>query len=302
MIFIDNKYTRIYFKIIDRAKQRDCIDYVESHHIIPKSFFKSRSKTGWLSGDSEGMSNKVLLTPREHFLCHMLLIKMTDGIGRWKMSFALKRFVYAKNHKNRITSRTYDYIRKINIDQMKGKSPSAETREKIRQGNLNRAPASEETRKKLSDAAKRRKGFTEEGRKRVVESSKARVWTEESKQKLRQKRAEQVERQGSTMTDAARLKLSAAAKGRTLSDDHKNKISQSNKGKTRSPEVVEKLRQISTGKIKSKETLQKLREKASKDPKPKITCPICGKTGGEPSMKRWHFDNCKSINTIKDNT
>jgi len=186
MIFIDNKYTRIYFKIIDRAKQRDCIDYVESHHIIPKSFFKSKSKTGWLSGDSESISNKVCLTPREHFLCHVLLIKMTDGIGRWKMSFALKRFVYAKNHKNRITSRTYDYIRKINIDQMKGKSPSVETREKIRQGNLNRAPASKETRRKLSEAAKRRKGFTEEGRKRVVESNKSRVWTEESKQKLRE--------------------------------------------------------------------------------------------------------------------
>lgn len=24
-----------------------------------------------------------------------------------------------------------------------------------------------------------------------------------------------------------------------------------------------------------------------------VTCPYCGKTGGEPGMIRWHFDNCK---------
>lgn len=30
-------------------------------------------------------------------------------------------------------------------------------------------------------------------------------------------------------------------------------------------------------------------------PKKKVTCPYCKKTGGEPSMKRWHFDNCKIV-------
>lgn len=24
------------------------------------------------------------------------------------------------------------------------------------------------------------------------------------------------------------------------------------------------------------------------------TCPVCGKTGQVPAMKRWHFDNCKN--------
>ena len=27
----------------------------------------------------------------------------------------------------------------------------------------------------------------------------------------------------------------------------------------------------------------------------KLTCPHCGKIGSKPGMKRWHFDNCKSI-------
>ena len=44
------------------------------------------------------------------------------------------------------------------------------------------------------------------------------------------------------------------------SDEHKRKIGGANKGK----------------------------------PKPKLECPYCGKTGGAPQMKQWHFDNCKA--------
>lgn len=28
-------------------------------------------------------------------------------------------------------------------------------------------------------------------------------------------------------------------------------------------------------------------------PKPIVICPHCGKEGGAPQLKRWHFDNCK---------
>jgi len=31
-----------------------------------------------------------------------------------------------------------------------------------------------------------------------------------------------------------------------------------------------------------------------KGPHKLATCPHCGKEGGERSMKRWHFDNCKT--------
>lgn len=30
-----------------------------------------------------------------------------------------------------------------------------------------------------------------------------------------------------------------------------------------------------------------------------VTCPHCKKTGGETSMKRWHFDNCKGLKEHK---
>lgn len=40
------------------------------------------------------------------------------------------------------------------------------------------------------------------------------------------------------------------------------------------------------------------RSQSMKKPKSKIQCPHCDKIGGSGIMKRWHFDNCKSVNLI----
>ena len=82
MIFIDNKYTRWYYDIINRAQSRNLIKG-HNHHIIPESFYKKRVRKGppgWLEGDSEKSTNKVMLTSREHVICHLLLAreKMKD--------------------------------------------------------------------------------------------------------------------------------------------------------------------------------------------------------------------------------
>ncbi len=58
-------YKRIYDSIIDRGKIRVPDGYVERHHIIPKCL-----------GGSDEMDNLVALTPEEHFLCHILLVKI----------------------------------------------------------------------------------------------------------------------------------------------------------------------------------------------------------------------------------
>jgi len=286
-IFIDNKYTRIYYSIIERSQSRILSDdvYTERHHVIPRSL-----------GGGESKSNLAILTAREHYICHWLLVKMTEGKAKRSMGHALRMMLAKNKHTNGRyipKSKLYDLVKKTANEASKGRPCSPETREKIRQGNLNRGPASEETRQKLSEAAKRRKGFTPEGRVRVVEANKFRIWTDEAKQKLREARARQVERQGDTMTKEARAKLSLAAKGKVLADDHKEKIAAANRGKTRSREVRQAISERMIGHVKSKETIEKLRAKSSKLPKPQITCPHCGKAGGEPSMKRWHMDNCK---------
>lgn len=73
-MFKDNKYSKCYFSIINRAKSRSLSSYYEIHHIIPKSL-----------GGTDDCENLVYLTAREHFICHLLLVKMTSGQAYHKM-------------------------------------------------------------------------------------------------------------------------------------------------------------------------------------------------------------------------
>lgn len=59
-------------------------------------------------------------------------------------------------------------------------------------------------------------------------------------------------------------------------------------GKHHSKETLEKLSKPKTEEHKSKLPYQKLNYQ-------KIECPHCKKIGQYVNMKRWHFDNCKSI-------
>lgn len=58
-------YRKHYNKLIKRAKSRILEGYVEKHHIVPKCL-----------GGHDDLSNLVALTPEEHFLAHLLLVKM----------------------------------------------------------------------------------------------------------------------------------------------------------------------------------------------------------------------------------
>ena len=104
MIFIDNKYTQWYYNIINRAQERllDC--YTEEHHIIPKSLNGSNNST-----------NLVLLTAREHLICHMLLTKMVSGKAHQKMIhawWAMATLEADCQQRYRLTSRKYETVRK----------------------------------------------------------------------------------------------------------------------------------------------------------------------------------------------
>jgi len=91
-LFINNKYTKWYNNIIEAAKSRpkpDC--YTGKHHIIPKSF-----------GGSNKPKNLVVLTAREHFICHWLLTKMVEGKYKRNMMCAW-HFSFTGNSKNKKT-------------------------------------------------------------------------------------------------------------------------------------------------------------------------------------------------------
>lgn len=104
MIYLDNKYTKCYFSIVNRAKTRVLECYTEKHHIIPKS----------LGGDNSN-DNIVKLTAREHFICHWLLTKMlSDGKEQWKMLYAFGAFLQKNKSQDRviITGRKYEILKR----------------------------------------------------------------------------------------------------------------------------------------------------------------------------------------------
>lgn len=68
-MYLTNKYTATYYRIIERAQQRNHIkqpnDGHQTHHIIPRCI-----------GGTDSVDNLVVLTFKEHRVCHCLLIKM----------------------------------------------------------------------------------------------------------------------------------------------------------------------------------------------------------------------------------
>lgn len=102
-----NKYERCYFSIVNRAKERIEPGIYEKHHIIPKCLQGSNDAT-----------NIVKLTIREHFICHVLLTKITSGLDRAKMFYALKAFSMNRQvNSQKINSRFVEHYRKAYLNQ-----------------------------------------------------------------------------------------------------------------------------------------------------------------------------------------
>lgn len=208
MKFLENKYTSVYYSIIYNAKARsETLNYAEHHHILPRS----------LGGDNS-IENLVRLTGREHFICHILLTKMTEGKARHSMIHAAIGMKRCRKYQNRyINSRLYESIKQeyaeIARQRNKGKSPSVETRNKMSLAGKGK-PKSEETKLKMSISAKGkskgpmsdeeklkrsvsakgkpslRKGkkgeysHTEEAKRKISDSNKRRTYSEETRAKL----------------------------------------------------------------------------------------------------------------------
>lgn len=122
--FLSNKYTKIYFSIIERAQQREYWQkYTEEHHIVPRC----------LSGTNDS-SNLVRLTPREHYICHALLPKMVKRRDHIHKMYAAFNMMHVDAHGNRYTSRLYEYYKikfyKLHSESQKGKKRSLESRKK----------------------------------------------------------------------------------------------------------------------------------------------------------------------------
>lgn len=228
-------YRKIYLLIISNAKSEEQQgirlksngNYYERHHILPKSLFPLWSKR---------KSNIVLLTAREHFFCHQLLIKIYPCN---EMNYALHAFITRPNSNYKVSSKEYARIKETYSKMMslkfKGKSPknkglkmTDEQRQKLSKA-LTGRKLSDEHRKKIGEASKKRK-LSEETKRKISIGNKGKIMSDEAKLKISLKNS------GKKMPESAKRKLSELNKGKTLSDEHKAKISMAHKGKSFSDE------------------------------------------------------------------
>jgi len=139
-MFKENKYTIIYYKIIENATEIERNrnnQYLEKHHIIPKSL-----------GGPDNSENIVLLTFKEHYICHRLLCKMVDDEYKPKMLYAL----YKLSHCNEFQNRELSFHQRIKC--LESNREACKTRNhKPHLGRLH----SQESKDKISNSLKGRK-------------------------------------------------------------------------------------------------------------------------------------------------
>lgn len=283
-MFIENKYKKWYFQIIQRAVDQDTNSYTELHHIIPKA----------LGGDNSP-DNLVKLSAREHFICHLLLTKMVQGIYKQKMFFALSMMTAKNKNQHRtykITSRTFETIRKELSEAMKEHWTDELRLKKSQSMKGDKNPFfdkhhSEETLLKLKS-----RRVSSETRTQLSISAKER-FKDQSGTFLGKTHSEDTCKKMSTSASkpkSNKWKLSASLnrKGRPApnigvphSETTKQKIS----------EAVSGPKNGFYGKQHSLE--QRAKKKAEKLAAPKLTCYYCNKQADPMNYGRWHGDRCK---------
>lgn len=139
MYFLDNKYTKLYYKIVNNTKiqTRDkTTDYFESHHILPRCM-QGKNHSG----------NLVLLTAKEHFICHWLLTKMVDvPQHKMKLNFAFVMMQRIDKNQKRIwSSGQYEILKRHNkmhgkerAKKLKGIAKTPEARQRMREAKEDR--------------------------------------------------------------------------------------------------------------------------------------------------------------------
>lgn len=138
--FVVNKYYKWYFSIVEKAgtenrkktntKSKDYI-YYESHHILPVCIFPEYEDF------KENQWNQVLLTAKEHFVCHLLLPKFAKNENHiFKLTHALYAMTQQNNkQQQRNNSHMYQYAKKAMISIRANKVASSKWRLKLSEAN-----------------------------------------------------------------------------------------------------------------------------------------------------------------------
>lgn len=224
-MYLHNKYTIWYYRIIHRASLRSLPKdfYKETHHIMPKCF-----------GGKNTKENLAELTAHEHWVCHLLLTKMLKGQEKFKMVAAAIRLAHSR-HGLIKRGKAYQQLKielgKISSELKTGTKASEETKAKI-SSSLKEAYAS--GKRAMSNTTKEKLRRTNTGIKRTDEQravtkaarakQKMQPCTEETKEKLR------LANIGKKMSIETRQKIREAnLKRPPMSDETRVKISENSK-------------------------------------------------------------------------
>lgn len=206
-MYLQNKYTKWYFNIISTAQSRTLNEYKEQHHIIPVSL-----------GGSNNKDNLVELTAREHYICHLLLVKMTEGACKKSMSYALWMMTNASTtyqERYKAKSKLYEFARTNFVESQRGHKPTL-----LKQ--------TEQAKQQISKSMKARlaKLSQEEMQERLLNSCHSpESWTEERKHKISKALT------GKIVSQETRKKLSHTLK-ELMTDEKRLSCGDFNRGKT----------------------------------------------------------------------
>lgn len=269
-------YQIIYDKIILKAKNqlrvklnKDASDFIyyENHHILPKCL-----------GGTNDKSNLVLLTAREHFICHKLLVEIYPKNN--KLIHAVHKMMFSKTeHQDRnyrIGANEYARFRLAYSKIMSERELSKETRNKIRETRIKNEIGKGEDHPLYGVSifgeyaptygrGGEKGGFygkkhTEEHKRYVSKIHKGKVLSQETKGKMSKAR------EGKFLGENNHMY------GKKHTDEAKRKVSEANAGKKRTEE----------------------QKKKAKENRTYLTCPHCGKTEVKSKAIQYHFDKCKS--------
>lgn len=272
-------YKNIYDDLILRAKalnrvklekgSEDCV-YYESHHIIPKCL-----------GGSNNKDNLVLLTAREHFVAHKLLLTIYPNNkslihSLWMMSNCNNINKYnTRNYK--VSSKEYASLKeeysKIVSERVKGVNNPMYGSSRTGKMNPNFGNV-----------------FSEETREKIRKKATGRIVSPETRSKLREygkkfRTGENSPMFGKKHSEQTKINQSLRQKGKPFPGGNI-------KGKKHSDETKTKISLALKGRLISQETKDKL--SIINKNKKNVSCPHCGKTMDIYNAKRWHFDNCKN--------
>lgn len=172
-------YNNIYNRLIEKAQLRQISNpiagYKEKHHILPRC-----------KGGTDDTHNLVALTPEEHYLAHLLLVKMYPG--DISILWAVIRMTGSTDKLVR-SNKLYGWTRRQFAEAMR-KPKSEETRQKMSEywsEYRHLHPVDDETRKKMSERMTGVKR-SDETRKKMSEAKKGVPKSESHKQKMSEAR------------------------------------------------------------------------------------------------------------------